>query len=261
MSGREDLNKLFEAALNETEAPSRFGTPDSQKLAAPAVFRKASPSEDATPPFQANPPFQAVAPFQPAPARVNTAVEPSHDVGDIRSNAKPEVILDKQGVASLDSAVNAELAEIMDAKIARDKARRRRERLVAVLVLLGITGGATGWVLSNPERVGAMREAVASVKSLTDIKGMVAKYQVALDKVAVRGKQIDAASSAMGVDPTKVDEHAEGGFDKEMEALTGEASGKTTADRDKLLREKFGDVQESGSLIKKKDDAAAETKE
>lgn len=138
---------------------------------------------------------------------MNTAFEPSHYVGDTRSNAKPEVILDKQGVASLDTSVNAEPAEIMDTKIARDKTRRRR-RLVAVLVLFGITGGATAWVLSNPERVGTMREAVASVKSLTEIKGMVAKYQVALDKVAVCGKQIDAASSAMGVDPTKVDEHA-----------------------------------------------------
>jgi len=42
MSGREDLKKLFEAALDETVAPSRFGPPDSKKLAAPAAFSKAS---------------------------------------------------------------------------------------------------------------------------------------------------------------------------------------------------------------------------
>jgi hypothetical protein len=252
MNGREDLDKLFEAALHGTQAPSRFGTPDSMKKAAPAAFGRPAPPFQAAPsPASASPatpsaPFQAApsAPFQAAPS----AVSPPAPAG-------PEVVLDKHGMKSLDSAVNAELAEIMDQKIAREKARKRRGRLVLVLSLLGISGGAAGWVASNPERVQAMKQTIAEIKSAGDIKGMVAKYQAALDKVAVRGKQIDAATTAMGVDPASVDEHEDPGFDKEMRAMMGEEGGKTTAARDKILRDKFGDVQKTGSLIKKKEDA------
>lgn len=241
MTGRDDLEKLFEAALNETEAPSRFGTPESMRKSAPAAFRKPAP------PFQATP-----APVSPAPVS-----EAAPMVANDPAAAAPEVVLDKHGAASLDTAINAELAEIMDQKITREKGRRRRGRLVLVLCLLGATGGAAGWVAVNPERVEAMKQTVAEIKSAGDIKGMVAKYQAALDKVGERGKQIDAATTAMGIDPASVDDHEDPGFDKEMKAMMGEEGGKTTAARDKILREKFGDVQESGSLIKKKEDAAA----
>ena len=56
-----------------------------------------------------------------------------------------------------------------------------------------------------------------------------------------------------------MDGHEDPGFDKEMKAMMGEEGGKTTAARDKILREKFGDVRETGSLIKKKESDAAKT--
>ena len=244
MTGREDLDKLFEAALNGTQAPTRFGTPDSMKKVAPAAFNRPAPFQAAPEPAAPTVPFQA-APFvaaAPAPAG-------------------PEVVLDNHGLKSLDSTINAELAEIMDQKIAREKARRRRGRLVLLLFFLGTTGGAPGWVVLNPERLEAFKLTIAEIKSAGDIKGMVAKYQVALDKIAVRGKQIDAATVSIGVDPASVDEHADPGFDKEMREMMGEEGGKTTAARDKLLREKFGDVQKTGSLMKPKDDAPEKKEE
>lgn len=241
MNGREDLDKLFEAALHGTQAPSRYGTPDSMKKSAPAAFNRPAP-------FQAAP--APTTPFQAAPF-VAAAAAP----------ASPEVVLDKHGVKSLDSTINAELAEIMDQKIVREKSRRRRGRLMLVVFFLGATGGSAGWVAMNPHRLEAFKQTIAEIKSVGDIKGMVAKYQVALDKVAVRGKQIDAATVSIGVDPASVDEHADPGFDKEMKAMMGEEGGKTTAARDKILRDKFGDVQKTGSLIKKKEDAPPEKTE
>ena len=148
----------------------------------------------------------------------------------------------------------------MDEKISKEKRRRKRGFLVTILFFVGVTGGAAGWVVSDPDRFEAMKSAIAEIKSVGDVQGMVAKYQKALDKVAVRGEQIDAATISMGVDPTSVDEHEDPGFDKEMQAMMGEDGGKTTAARDKLLREKFKSVQESGSLMPNKNEAKNEAK-
>ncbi len=165
-----------------------------------------------------------------------------------------------QAEALLDISINAELAAIMDEKISKEKRRRKRGFLVTILFFVGVTGGAAGWVVSDPDRFEAMKSAIAEIKSVGDVQGMVAKYQKALDKVAVRGEQIDAATISMGVDPTSVDEYEDPGFDKEMQAMMGEDGGKTTAARDKLLREKFKSVQESGSLMPNKNEAKKEEK-
>ena len=242
MTGSENLDKLFEAALHEKQAPSRFGTPESLMKDAPAAFKRSVPA------FQAATDQPSASVFKAAPSAFQAAAP----VGAV-ALAEPEVQRDVQAEASLDTALNAELAEILDAKIAREKRRRRRGFYTMILFFVGVTGGATGWVVTNPDRFEAMKSAIAEIKSVGDIQGMVAKYQQALDKVAVRGKQIDAATTAMGVDPTSVDEHEDPGFDKEMQAMMGEDGGKTTAARDKLLREKFKSVQETGSLIPNKD--------
>ncbi len=247
MTGREDLDKLFEAALQQKEAPSIYGTPESMKKTAPAAFSKPGA------PFQAAP--------TPTTAPMDNAFAAAPFVAAAPGAPKADVVLDTLGMTSLDNTINAELAEIMDAKIVRDKARRRRGRLTLVLIFLGVTGGAAGWVVSNPDRLEALKATIAEIKSVGDIKGMVAKYQVALDKIAVRGKQIDAATVSIGVDPTSMDGHEDPGFDKEMQAMMGEEGGKTTAVRDKLLREKFGDVQKTGSLMKLKEDAAEKTED
>ena len=129
------------------------------------------------------------------------------------------------------------------------------------LFFVGATGGAAGWVVTNPERFNAMKDVIAEIKSVGDIQGMVKKYQKALDKIAVRGEQINDATIAMGVDPASADDMADQGFDAEMRAMMGEDGGPTTAARNAKLMEKFKHVQEGGSLIKGADEPKAEADE
>lgn len=249
MTDGKDLEKLFEAALNEKQAPSRFGTPEDLKKSAPAAFLRAAPvaaAQDGASAFTPAPPVSqpAASAFQPAPSAFQAAA--------------PVVRRDAQGEASLNQSINAELASLMDAKVAKDKRRRRKGFLITVLFLVGVTGGATGWVVLNPNRYAALKAVIAEIRSVGDIQGIVAKYQKSLDKVAERGKQIDSAALAMGIEPTSVDDHEDPGFDKEMQAMMGEEGGKTTAARDKILRDKFNSVEETGSLMPTKDGAKNE---
>ena len=288
MTSNDDLNKLFEAALGEKQAPSRFGTPEDQRKFSPVpVYQQQAPVQESR--FQAVPApapnaFQAAPPqgyqmapaqaFQPAPTPGYTQPAPNafqaapaaYPTQQSAFSAAParqqpaenSVMLDDRGQASLDTGISAELGSIMDAKVARAKRKRRRSLVFMVLFFVGVTGGATGWVVTNPERFDAMKKVIAEIKSVGDIQGMVAKYQKALDKVAVRSEQIDAATVSMGVDPTSTEGMADQGFDKEMRDMMGEDGGPTAASRNAKLAEKFKHVQESGSLIKKSDGAASE---
>lgn len=289
MTSNEELNKLFEAALGQKQAPSRFGTPDEQKKFSPVpVHQQQAPAPVGQSRFQAAPApnaFQAApaqahpqAPanaFQPAPVSQQPSVNafqaspapqqayPSEQQAFTAAPAptatqnQPEasyVKLDERGQSSLDSGINAELSAIMDAKIARTKRKRRRGLIFMALFFVGITGGATGWVVTNPERYAEMKKVVAEIKSVGDIQGMVAKYQKALDKIAVRGEQINSATASMGIDPASADDMEDQGFDKEMRAMMGEDGGPTTAARNAKLIEKFKHVQEGGSLIQGADE-------
>lgn len=271
MTNREDLDKLFEAALHEKSAPSRYGTPESQVKSAPAAFNKPIPQQPEPSAFQAAPPAgqgyvqpqqQPVQPqFQPVPQHPQPPQQfqaappqqpaiqpaPAQDAGliDISQVDDPFAA---QAVKSKDTALSEELGSILDAKVAKEKRRKRRGRIMLVLFFFSVTGGSAAWVVTNPERYKAMKEVITEIKSVGDIEGMVAKYQKALDKIAVRGEQIDAATESMGVDPRSADHMADQGFDKEMREMMGEDGGPTTAERDKLLREKFKSVEEGGSL-------------
>ncbi|MGJ8643852.1 MAG: hypothetical protein ACSHX9_10620 [Luteolibacter sp.] len=288
MTDREDLDKLFEAALHEKSAPSRYGTPESQVKSAPAAFNKPLPPQAQPSAFQAAPPsgqghaqpaqpqfqpvpqqpqapqeFQAAPPqpsaFQAAPPQqpfqqpptqdlAQPQVVPPQDAGLVDITKVDDPYAD-QAVKSKDTTLSEELGAILDAKVAKEKSKKRRGRIMLLLCLFGLTGGSAAWVVTNPERYEAMKQVVTDIKSAGDIQGMVAKYQKALDKTAVRAEQIDAATKAMGVDPSSVDHIEDQGFDKEMHEMMGEDGGPTTAQRDKLLREKFESVEEGGGLM------------
>lgn len=241
MTNREDLEKLFEAALNDKVAPSRFGTPEDQMKTEPRAFRKEVQAASSQP-------SEAAAQQSVSKAQVTPELE-QHPKSDLVDLAKAGGQFADQAVASKNETISAELGELLDQKVAREKRSKHRSRLVTLGILLGIIGGASAWIVTNPERFDAMKKVVAEVKSVGDIKGMVAKYQAALDNVAVRSEQIDAATKSMGVDPASAASKEDQGFDKEMREMMGEDSGPTTAERDKLLREKFEAAKESGSLL------------
>lgn len=270
MTSREDLDKLFEAALHEKQAPSRFGTPEEQRRHSPVPAGHArayqQPASHAPQVAPAQDGHARVAHVQPVPPQYAQAAPQQFAQPMPTQAAQPEnaqapsaatpsassfVALDERGAASLDNTISAELGEIMDAKVSKEKRKKRNGRLVMLGLLLGVTGGASAWVVTNPERVEAFKAVAAEIRSVGDIQGMVAKYQKALDKIAVRGEQIDAATVSMGVDPASAEGMADQGFDKEMREMMGEGGGPTTASRNSKLQQKFKDVQENGTLMKK----------
>jgi len=216
MTDKEKLQKLFAAALrapNETPVrkPARaFGNPEPP----PAAVQPPPPSAPA--PGVSAAPVTAPAPAEAAPVAANLG---------------------------LDAAASAELAALLDEQNKRKARKRRRETLVTLLVLFGLTGGGFAWFVQSPDRVRAFREALNDIHSVGDIQGLVGKYRAALDKVAVHSQQIDRATESMGV-TSKQDGVKDRYFDKEMRAMMG-TEGKTIGERNRLLQEKFG----SGKLL------------
>ena len=223
MTDKEKLQKLFDAALKAPE-PSREGSP-----------QRAFP-QSSTPPA----PVAAVMP-QHAPVAVE-AVLPD-------SKAVKSVVESSPGAPVLDDAASTELGTLLDEQIARQRSKRRRDSLVAALVLFGMTGGGFGWFLQSPDRVEAVRSAMREIRSVGDVKAIVAKYQAALDRIAARSQQIDQATAAMGVIAGSEDE-LDPNFDAEMKEMMG-GEGKTTGARNAALQKAFGNrAKEAGGVPK-----------
>ncbi len=152
--------------------------------------------------------------------------------------------------AGLSHAEAEELGNLLDGQRARLKRKRRRDALVALGVFFGFSGGAFGWFVQSPARVQAAREAFRDIRSVGDISGMVAQYKLALDKIAVRSKQIDQATMAMGVSADQSNSK-DVYMDAEMKQfMGGEGKGKTIGERNRLLQQNFGDAQKSKVMQK-----------
>ena len=157
--------------------------------------------------------------------------------------------------AGLDEETSTELGKMLDEQLERVSRRRRRELVVTLLVVVGTVGGGFGWFVSSPARVSAFKAAMSDIRSAGDIKGMMDKYQVALDKVGSRGGDLDEASMAMGVDPSKVvDEDPY--LEAETEAFTGE-EGTGVGTRNRKFQEKFGKMVKSPLMGGKLSDGKA----
>jgi hypothetical protein len=173
----------------------------------------------------------------PAPTPVPSAAPPVADPVEPMPNA------------GLDEETSAELGQLLDAQLERVSRRRRRELVVTLLLVVGLVGAGIGWFARSPPRVSAFRSALSEIRRVGDIKGMMAKYQVALDKIGTRGKDLDDASLAMGVDPATVKDD-DRGLDAETEAFTGEQRTRVSA-RNTKLQEKFGKVVKSPVMVGK----------
>jgi hypothetical protein len=165
-------------------------------------------------------------------------------VAEVPVTAKSEPLIESMPNAGLDEASSTELAALLDAQLKRVAARRRRERVVTLLVFLGLTGGGFGWFVHSPDRVAAFKSALAEIRSAGDIKGMMAKYQVALDKIGSRSDQIDESTLALGIDPASVSPEEDPYMEAETEQFTGE-KGAGVAERNKKFQEKFGKLVKS----------------
>ena len=134
-------------------------------------------------------------------------------------------------------AESAELGRLLEEQQERESRKRRRDMWTSLAVVLVLIGGGSGWFVQSPQRVQALNEAVQDVRSLGDVSSLAARYQAALDKVAIRSKQIDTATESMGVSSNQ-DGVTDPTMDAETLAMMG-GSGKTTRKRSELITQKF----------------------
>jgi hypothetical protein len=223
MTAQERINELANAALRAappTAAVPKPATymPSFEKMRSAEFIEKAP---GAAPAAQA-----AVAAVPVAPAMPVTAKDP--------------VESDKELVAMLDQRDEQ-----------KSKTLRRTSR-VLTFSLLGLVAAAGAFVTFNPTArqkmntlVAAFQQSGKDVKSLTSIMGT---YEDQLDKVAVQGSRIDAATLALGVDPNTDTSGQDAQIGLAMKDLSGaDGGGPTVTERDAALKQKFGVV---GKLAK-----------
>lgn len=215
MTDQEKLQKLFDAALRDSSPVEKAPT---RAVPSPSLATRVEP-ETREIPLAASVPAQSAS----KPAQAERAT------------------LSAEEVPVLDKAAAEELGILLDAQIKRQKSKRRRESLVMAVFLIGLTGGSSAWFVNSPERVQALFSVIAEIRSVGDIQAMVAKYEAALERVKVRGEQLDQATTSMGVKITgdEKDQY----FDAEMKEMMG-GEGKTSGDRAAMLQKNFGKMQD-----------------
>ena len=203
MTHQEKLQQIFEAALKD----------DSQLDKEPT---RAFPTQPSAQPV-------AVSPLVPAP--------------------EPEPILKPAANAGLSHTASADLGTLLDEQHQRKTNKHRRETVVTLAVVVALTVGGAGWFVQSPQRLHAMKEAVHDIRSIGDVKSIVAKYQAALDKIGDRSKQIDHATVTMGVSANQ-DDAVDPNMNAEMLSLMG-GEGKTTGQRNQIVDNAFGSKKET----------------
>lgn len=162
---------------------------------------------------------------------------------------QPEIppVLADPSVPVLDDAASDELAILLDEQMKRRKRKQRIASITTACALLSIASGSTIWFVQSPDRITALKEALQDIRSVGDVKSIVAKFQASLDKVAVRGKQIEAATAAMGVTANAADEE-DPFFEAEMKDMMG-GEGRTVGQRNRQLKDAFSKrAEEAGGI-------------
>jgi hypothetical protein len=138
-----------------------------------------------------------------------------------------------------------ELRSMLDA---RDEAKNKKTRRTSILVTLSmlsmVAAGGT-WFATSESAQAKARFVVQSVRDCgRDIKGMtqiMGTYEKQLDKVAVQGARIDAATAALGVDPNTDTSAQAAEIEGAMAQMSGQ-EGPTVSERNKAMQAKFGIV-------------------
>lgn len=137
------------------------------------------------------------------------------------------------------------LGAVLEEQGKRLKKKQIRQRIFANLtILLALAGGGI-WYANSPKAqaqvkslVPALRQSGKDVHTLTHLLGTFDKQ---LEKIGTHGSAVDEASRSMGVDPTKVASTEDPDMNKEMDEFT-HGEGKTTSQRNQMLKSKFGFV-------------------
>lgn len=206
MTDQAALQKLFEAALKDN---SDFNKPPTRLI--PASSLQANSAQAPLPSvLTAEPEIKAVrpAPVVEAPATVPTQ-------------------------AGLDDATSNELKHLLDEQMARLSRKRRNASMATLALLFSLVGGGYAWFVQSPSRVEAYHSAIREVRSAGDLSAILAKYQIALDRIESRSANIDSATESMGVSSNQ-DDAQDVNFDAEMKAMMG-GEGKTTGERNGML--------------------------
>ncbi|QJE98205.1 hypothetical protein [Luteolibacter luteus] len=225
MTAQERINQLAGAALRAGPPPAAQPKPATFMPS----FEKMKSAEFIAPQAAATPaenPVQAIAAFAPAPVPATaTAADVIIPTGQNESDEELRTMLD-----------------------ARDEVKHKKTRRTGIIVTLSmlsmLAAGGTWFATSESAQakarffVQSVRECGRDIKGMTQIMGT---YEKQLDKVAVQGARIDAATSALGVDPN-TDTSAQGAeIEGAMSQMSGQ-EGPTVSERNKAMQAKFGIV-------------------
>lgn len=143
----------------------------------------------------------------------------------------------------------------------QDERRKQTSRKVN-FILFGLFGVAMAsmsvWYVVSRENQRKVADLILDIKAsgndfqmISSPTGLAHRYDAALAQIETRAEDIDKASNSLGVDPKTV---TEDGMDIEMKQMMG-GKGRTTAERDKLLRGQLGKF----AGLKKKTEAPPES--
>lgn len=153
-----------------------------------------------------------------------------------------------------------ELGALLEEQMGRAD-RKRKMSLVWTLFFFGGTAlGGVGWFVSDSNRFEALTSVVSDIRSVSDVKSIVAKFQDSLDRISVRGDQIEQATAAMGV-TAKPGEFDDEYMEAEMKEMMGEESGRTVGEHNRMMEEAFSKrAEEAGGSPTNSAEASAKLK-
>lgn len=184
-----------------------------------------------------------------APGQTATATEEKPAQAKVAAPA-PAAAAQKPATAEVviptgPSESDEELRTMLDARDEVKSKKTRRTSIIVTFAMLSMVASGGTWFATSESAQAKARFFVQSVRDCgRDIKGMtqiMGTYEKQLDKVAVQGARIDAATAALGVDPN-TDTSAQGAeIEGAMSQMSGQ-EGPTVSDRNKAMQAKFGIV-------------------
>lgn len=134
-----------------------------------------------------------------------------------------------------------EMTAMFEERERRLGAKRSKAKLATNVLLLALVVAPVVAVTTHPglrakfeSLVGHLGQGIDDVKALGSTTD---NYDEALNKIAVRGDQIDKASRAIGVDPDKVAADDDPGMTREIAELAGKEEAETLGGRGTQLKQ------------------------